>query len=82
MQGIGGKDLVVPAGAASEPAAYEFLDPSEIDLFFVYPWPDEEEFMARLFTFLADDGAVLLMYQGEGEISAWRREAGGRGFTD
>ena len=72
VQGMGGKDLVVPGGPAAEHPMFEFLDPAEVDLFFVYPWPDEEEFMARLFTYLGSEGAVLLMYQGEGEISAWR----------
>lgn len=72
VQGMGGKDLVVPGGEAAEHPLYEFLDPAEVDLFFVYPWPDEEECMARLFSRIGGEGAVLLMYQGEGEISAWR----------
>jgi hypothetical protein len=72
VQGMGGKDLVVPGGPSSSHPMFEFLDPAEVDLFFVYPWPDEEEFMARLFSHMADEGAVLLIYQGEGEISAWR----------
>ena len=72
VQGMGGKDLVVPGGPAAEQPMFEFLDPADIDLFFVYPWPDEEEFMAQLFRHLGDEAAVLLMYQGEGEISAWR----------
>lgn len=72
VQGMGGKDLVVPGGTAAERPMFEFLDPAEVDLFFVYPWPDEEEFMAQLFSYLGDEAAVLLMYQGEGEISAWR----------
>lgn len=74
VQGMGGKDLVVPGGPAAEMPMFEFLDPAEVDLFFVYPWPDEEEFMAQLFSYLGDEGSVLLMYQGEGEISAWRGE--------
>jgi SAM-dependent methyltransferase len=72
VQGMGGKDLVVPGGVAGEQPMFDFLDPAEVDLFFVYPWPDEEEFMAQLFSHLGAEGAVLLIYQGEGEISAWR----------
>lgn len=75
-EGMGGKDLVVPGsawsrGGAAVPPTYEGVDPAEVDLFFVYPWPDEEEFMRRLFGVIATEGAVLLMYQGEGEISAY-----------
>ncbi|BCX46240.1 hypothetical protein HAHE_01480 [Haloferula helveola] len=87
VQGIGGKDLVVPSGGQSrggslDAPTYEGIDPAEVDLFFVYPWPDEEEFMRQLFDEVASDGAVLLMYQGEGEISAYLREEEGDDFGD
>lgn len=68
-EGFGGKDLITPS--TRHASDYENLEATAIDLFFVYPWPDEEEFMRQLFTAIADDGAVLLMYQGEGEISAY-----------
>lgn len=79
VEGIGGKDLIVPgdvgiSGSGSAPPTYEGLDPGEVDLFFVYPYPDEEDFMRDLFEELGDEDAVLLMYQGEGEISAWRKD--------
>ena len=75
-EGIGGKDLVIPGEARARgldrlPPEYDGLDPAEVDLFFVYPWPDEEEFMKALFREISSEGAVLLMYQGEGEISAF-----------
>lgn len=69
-EGMGGKDLVIPSGGAMAPM-YDGLDPAEVDLFFVYPWPDEEEFMRSLFLEIGSEGSVLLMYQGEGEISAY-----------
>jgi SAM-dependent methyltransferase len=68
-EGMGGKDLIRPPSGTS--IDYEGIKASEVDLFFVYPWPDEEEFMRKLFGAVADEGAVLLMYQGEGEISAY-----------
>ena len=73
-EGMGGKDLVVPGtgrGQGAMAPMYDGLDPAEVDLFFVYPWPDEEEFMRSLFREIGSEGAVLLMYQGEGEISAY-----------
>jgi len=73
-EGMGGKDLVVPGagrGQSSMAPMYDGLDPAEVDLFFVYPWPDEEEFMRSLFREIGSEGSVLLMYQGEGEISAY-----------
>ena len=78
-EGYGGKDLVVPGnamarGCAGSAPVYDGLDPTEVDLFFVYPWPDEEEFMRQLFREVSSEGAVLLMYQGEGEISAYLRD--------
>ncbi len=79
-EGHGGKDLIVPesrtprGGIMSAPV-YDGLDPADVDLFFVYPWPDQEEFMMDLFDAVASDDAVLLMYQGDGDIAAfWRAE--------
>lgn len=70
-EGMGGKDLLVLGGQDGMAPVYDGLDPAEVDLFFVYPWPDEEEFMRNLFREIGTEGAVLLMYQGEGEISAY-----------
>lgn len=78
-EGVGGKDLIVPEsrttrGGIIAPPEYDGLDPAEVDLFFVYPWPDQEEMMMDLFEAVASPGAVLLMYQGEGEIAAFTHE--------
>jgi len=80
-EGIGGKDLVTPEsitvrGESVPLPQYDDLDPDEVDLFFVYPWPDQEEMMMDLFVSLASDGAILLIYQGDGEISAFLRVEG------
>ena len=56
------------------PPEYDGLDPAEVDLFFVYPWPGQEQMMMDLFTAVSDEGAILLMYMGEGEIEAFIRD--------
>ena len=81
IQEMGGKELIPPesistAGTEIAPPQYDGLDPDEVDLFFVYPWPDQEEMMLDLFMALSSQGAVLLMYQGEGEISAYMNDVG------
>ena len=80
--GVGGEDLLVPEATTSFgealdcPATYPGLDPEDVDLFFVYPWPGQEQLMLSLFTVLASEGAVLLMYLGDREITAYLRTAG------
>lgn len=49
---------------------------SEVDVFYVYPWPYQQEFMHQLFDELAVEGAILITYLGSGEISVWRKVAG------
>lgn len=75
-EGIGGKDLVVPVGSTDPDAfvphpEYEGLDPSEVDLFYVFPWPGEEKLMMDLFEAVSTEGAILLIYLGDGEIAAY-----------
>ena len=82
-EGIGGKDLLPPQATTSGGATidnnptYDGLDPDEVDLFFVYPWPGQEEFMMDLFDEVATEGAILLIYQADGETNAYRQ-----GFDD
>lgn len=82
-EGIGGKDLLSPQATTSGGATidnnptYDGLDPDEVDLFFVYPWPGQEEFMMDLFDEIATEGAILLIYQADGETNAYRQ-----GFDD
>ena len=52
----------------------------EIDLFFVYPWPGEQEFMQQLFDAVATEGAILLTNLEDGEISAHQKVAGDEDF--
>src|SRR5580698_7259621 len=46
--------------------AYEDLElnPSDMDLIFAYPWPDEEAITGELFEYYAGNDAVLVTYHG------------------
>ncbi|MEM1084610.1 MAG: hypothetical protein AAGI48_10910 [Verrucomicrobiota bacterium] len=78
-QGVGGKDLVVPSGFHARDGSvphpeYDGLDPSEVDLFYVFPWPGEEKLMMDLFEAVATEGSILLIYMGDGEIGAFLKD--------
>ena len=49
------------------------LDLEEIDLFFVYPWPGEQEMMLKLFDAVAGEGAILVAYYGDRDIYLYRK---------
>lgn len=70
---MGGKELILPEAtmAGSIRPDYDGLDPGEVDLFFVYPYPDQEEMMMDLFDAVSTHGAVLLLYREEGEVDAF-----------
>ncbi|MBC8190653.1 MAG: hypothetical protein H8E75_09515 [Puniceicoccaceae bacterium] len=40
----------------------------EVDVFFVYPWPGEQEMMLKLFQSVAGEGAILITYLGDQDI--------------
>lgn len=79
--GVGGEELVresawfagdtPPQGSVRYPGAGFEIE--EVDLFYVYPWPGEQEFMLEMFDAVAAEGSVLLIYFGDGEIRAFRR---------
>ena len=79
-EGVGGKDLLAPEATTSRGESidttpiYDGLDPHEVDLFFVYPWPGQEVLMMNLFRAVASEDAILLIYHGDGEITAYRRD--------
>ena len=54
---------------------YEGMDReiAEIDVFFAYPWPMEQEFMHELFGEIAVEGAILICYYKAGDICAYRK---------
>ena len=49
------------------------LAPSDFDMIFVYPWPDEEKLMEDLFDEHARPGSLLMEYQG-GDIIKLKRK--------
>ena len=80
---VGGEELVLPESFSDhgegfdQVPSYEGLPctTDEIDLFFVYPWPGEQEFMQQLFDAVATEGAILLTNLEDGEISAHQKVA-------
>ncbi len=75
--GFGGEELVGGGDPGDgTPTSYDELPHpiADIDVFYVYPWPGEQEFMLDLFGALAGDGALLLAYYGERDLCAYRKE--------
>ncbi|MFT5466722.1 MAG: hypothetical protein ACI8UO_001822 [Verrucomicrobiales bacterium] len=79
--GLGGEELVLPdefttsnRGDDFEPS-YEGMPhlASEIDVIFVYPHPNDQEFMHQLFDAIACEGAILVAYYAHGDIHAFRK---------
>jgi hypothetical protein len=79
--GVGGEDLVkfatfsYPVSSIDHELRYDGMDIeiAAIDLFFVYPWPDEQELMQKLFDAVAGEGAILLAYHSAKEICVYRK---------
>lgn len=79
--GVGGEDLVksrtfaYPGEATDLEPRYEGMafDIAEIDLFFAYPWPEEQELMQKLFNAVAMEGAILIAYHSAREICVYRK---------
>ena len=71
----GGFELLRPSGnpvmGVSYPGSEWELE--EIDLFYVYPWPEEQEATLEYFECVASEGAIIIAYLGEGEPSIYRK---------
>ena len=80
-EGQGGADLIKPESYSRHGheelayPAYEGMDHAidEIDVFYVYPWPGEQELMHELFDAVAADGSILIAYYGQADICAYRK---------
>ena len=74
-ENFGTTDIVRDNFEDGQAARYEDmdLDIAEIDLFFAYPWPGEQEMMLKLFDALAGEGAILVAYFGDKEINLYRK---------
>ena len=88
--GVGGEDLVQtepffsPGAAVDRELYYEGMEVeiAAIDLFFVYPWPEEQELMQTLFDVVAVEGAILIAYYSDRDICVYRKMSDtGNGFN-
>ena len=74
---VGGTDIVSDDsfGHQSEPPHYTEMEIGldEVDVFFVYPWPGEQEMMLKLFESVASEDAILIAYLGDQEVCLYRK---------
>ena len=85
---VGGEELVLPENFSDHGDGFDQVPiyegmpygTDESDLFFVYPWPGEQEFMQQLFEAVASEGAILLTYLEDGEVSIHQKVAGDDDF--
>lgn len=49
------------------------VDISEVDLFYGYPWPGEQEMMLKLFDAVAGEDALFIAYFGDMEVCIYRK---------
>lgn len=70
----GGNELIMPSRSQRRSTGYEDLEWTldEVDLFYVYPWPEEQESTLELFENVASDGAYLVCFFGHGDICVYR----------
>ena len=81
--GVGGAELVVPEEFTygrddiGSSARYDGMEPSltEVDVFYKFPWPGDQEFTQEFFDAVAGDGAILLSYHGDKDLCAYRKIA-------
>ena len=79
--GVGGEELVkfetfsFLSSDADPAPQYDGMgiEIAAIDLFFVYPWPDEQELMQNLFDAVAGEDAILIAYHSAKEICIYRK---------
>lgn len=71
----GARELSMPSRARRHGAMYEDVEweLEEVDLFYIYPWPGEQEAALQLFDAVASDGAYLICYYGEGEVCIYTK---------
>jgi hypothetical protein len=75
----GGEDIVRDDSFGHEPGSAAYADEEdeiyleEVDLYFVYPWPGEQEMMLKLFDAVASEGALLIAYYGDNDVCIYRK---------
>ena len=62
-------------GPAELPAGWDELamDPREVDIVYVYPWPGEEEAVVDVFESIAADQALLVTFHGRDGLRVRRQ---------
>lgn len=58
------------------------IEPADFDVVFAYPWPDEEQLIARLFERHARAGALLVGYHGGDRLRVRRKTRGSSAVAD
>ncbi len=53
--------------------ALQEVDIAEVDVFYAYPWPGEQEMMLKLFDAVAGVDAILIAYFGDSDIGIYRK---------
>jgi SAM-dependent methyltransferase len=77
----GGEDIVRDTSFGHDAGSSQYADEEnevdleEVDLFFVYPWPGEQEMMLKLFDAVAGEGAILIAYYGDLDTCIYRKLA-------
>ena len=81
--GVDGAALVTPASLSDHhdndedrgPLRYDgmAIAIADIGVFFVYPWPEEQELMQQLFNAVAREGAILVVYHTDTDIRVFRK---------
>ena len=81
-EGSGGAELIKPENYTYGEKngfrpSYEEMDADldEVDIFFIYPWPGEQEFVLEFFQAVAGDGALCLIYLGDDEFGLYQKTA-------
>lgn len=81
-EGSGGTELIRPENYTYQERSelrpgYEGMDADldEVDIFFIYPWPGEQEFVLEFFQAVAADGALCLIYLGDDEFGLYQKTA-------
>lgn len=77
-EAVSGYDLVPDDSFGNAPIGnprYEGMNVelNEIDLFFAYPWPGEQEMILKLFDAVAGEGALLIAYFGDKDLNIYRK---------
>ena len=78
-ESVGGEDIVPDDSFGHDAGSALYTDGEteiyieEVDVFFVYPWPGEQEMMLKLFDAVAGEDAILITYYGDMDTCIYRK---------